>query len=238
MILEVCVGSPEDAWLACESGADRIELNQSLELGGVTPSAGSIELAVSRCSCPVFIMIRPRGGGFHYGASEVDVMERDIRRYVDLGVAGFVFGALTEQCTIDESVCRRLITAAGGLECVFHRAFDLVADPEAALAELIDLGIARVLTSGQSPTAFEGAGRIARWREIVGDRLEILPGGGISADNVLELVRATGCSQVHGSFSRQRKDRAGTVCSSTFPVVDPEAVRAIRRVLDGVRSAP
>ena len=62
--------------VALEAGASRVELCQALGLGGLTPSAGSIALAVeaaAAASAPDFVhvLVRPRGGGFVYDADEL-----------------------------------------------------------------------------------------------------------------------------------------------------------------------
>jgi copper homeostasis protein len=121
---------------------------------------------------------------------------------------GIAFGVLTPERAIDVVRCRQLVEQIGAAKCVFHRAFDFTSDPVAALEILIDLGVRRVMTSGQQRTAGDGATLVAELiRRGVG-RIKVLPAGGIRPWNVGELIDRTGCDQVHASL-RERKDDEG-----------------------------
>jgi copper homeostasis protein len=197
ILVEVCVGSVADIEQALTAGADRLELCSALELGGLTPSLGLVETALAASPIPVVTMLRPRAGGFRYNSHEFAAMQRDAERFLDLGASGVVFGVLDEYGQIDIPRCRELVRSIGTSHVVFHRAFDFVRDQHSALDVLIDLGVTRVLTSGGKPTAIEGAHEIRKLISRVAENIEILPGGGINATNVVEFVRATGCNQVH-----------------------------------------
>lgn len=206
ILLEVCVASAEDALTAYRAGADRLELNTALELGGLTPSAGLLRAVKAAAPLPVITMIRPRPGGFGYSDADVEVMRVDIaiaRQYESDGIA---FGILNADGTIDVDRCRTLREGAGPGQVVFHRAFDVTPDPFRALEQLIDLGFTRVLTSGQRPRAVDGADLIRRLIDAARGRIEILPAAGINRQTVIEVVRATGCDQVHGSFRGRKSD--------------------------------
>jgi copper homeostasis protein len=208
VLLEVCIASVEDGVAATAGGADRVELNAALMLGGLTPSLGTlIELkrAVDR---PVMVMIRPRGGGFCYGPSDFEVMRRDVDLAIEHGAEGIVFGVLTEAGEVDLPRCRRLIEQARDREAVFHRAFDVTPDPFAALEQLVDLGVKRVMTSGQQATAYNGAALIAELIDRAAGRIEILPAGGINRFNLADVLSRTGCDQVHASLRMVRTDRS------------------------------
>ncbi len=245
--LEICCGSLEDALLAEEGGADRVELCSALCVGGLTPSVGTMLEVCARVGIPVMAMVRPRAAGFHYRDSEIAVMQRDIAAALEAGAEGVVFGALHPDGSIDEASCRALRDAALGREVVFHRAFDVTPDPFRALDQLIGLGFTRVLTSGQRRTAREGAVTLKRLVERARGRIEILPGGGIRAHNVLEVVAATGCRQVHLSAFGALSDPSTaarpelTFLSDHLPDdqharTDPEKVRAVVRALGSARA--
>jgi len=187
-------------------GADRIELNSSLFLGGLTPSLGSIIEAKKRLNIPVMVMIRPRAGGFYYTQAEMAVMRHDAKLAVERGVDGLVFGILTPDGTVDAERCKRIIELARGWQTVFHRAFDVTADPLKALDQLVDLGFSRVLTSGQEKTAPEGIELIRKLIVHAGDRIEILPGSGLRPHNILAFVEQTKATQVHFSAFGQKLD--------------------------------
>ncbi|MGH9500075.1 MAG: copper homeostasis protein CutC [Terriglobales bacterium] len=196
VLLEICCGSIDDAIQAEKGGADRVELCSALFLGGLTPSIGTIAEAKRRIKIPVMVMVRPRGGGFCYSEAEFATMERDAEAAIDSGADGVVFGILESGGKIHARRTKRLRQLVSR-QAVFHRAFDVTPDPFKALEQLVDLGITRILTSGQKDTIAEGAELIAELIERAGKRIEILPGGGIRPFNVREIVERTGCRQVH-----------------------------------------
>jgi copper homeostasis protein len=147
-------------------------------------------------------------------------------------VAGVVFGFLKGNRTIDREATRELVRQVGGkVETVFHRAFDVTPDPLEAMETLIDLGVTRVLTSGQARGAAEGAEVISKLIERARGRIEILPGAGITAANARDIVERTGARQVHGSFSEVKQDFAGVVCGGTYRATGAAMVRATREAL-------
>lgn len=198
-VLEVCVDDIAGLDAAQQGGADRIELCSSLGCGGLTPSAGLMAEAARR-SLPVIALIRPRSGGFVYSEAEARVMQHDIARAAELGLAGVAIGGLTPERQLDLALLERLIRAAAGrLQLTLHRAFDLVHEPGAALEAAIALGFQRVLTSGGAPTAPAGAAQLAALVRQSQGRIRILAGSGIRPDNVAGLLAATGVHEVHAS---------------------------------------
>ncbi|HWY56497.1 MAG TPA: copper homeostasis protein CutC [Terriglobales bacterium] len=197
VLLEICCGSIDDAIEAEKGGADRVELCSALFLGGLTPSVGTIQEAKRRLKIPIMVMVRPRGGGFAYSEAELASMERDTEAALENGADGIVFGVLQSDGAIDIPRCRRIRRLIGKRQAVFHRAFDVTPDPFEALEQLVDVGITRVLTSGQKDSAPEGVELIKKLIERAGDRIEILPGGGIQVWNLKEMVEQIACRQVH-----------------------------------------
>lgn len=208
--LEVIVSTYEDARAAAGAGADRFELCSALALGGLTPSLGTLQLIKQHLSVPAMFMLRPREGGMAYTTGELEGMERDAELALEAGADGLVFGILTEEGEVNVAECaallRRCSRVAPGRQWVFHRAFDVVKDPEVALEQLIDLGFTRVLTSGRRKTAMEGLDEIRRTVEQAEGRIEVLPGGGLRPEDLEAVVRRTGVDQVHLSLSEQRPD--------------------------------
>ena len=153
-LFEVCANGVESCLAAQKGGADRVELCAGIPEGGTTPSYGEIKVARRLLtSTRLHVIIRPRGGDFLYSPLEVERMEEDIRICKQLGVDGVVIGCLNADGTLDMDANRRLVEAAEGMSVTFHRAFDRCNNPHEALCQLIKLGIDRVLTSGQQPTA-------------------------------------------------------------------------------------
>ena len=205
ILLEICCGSVDDVFEAKAAGADRVELTSATFLGGLTPSIGEV-LAAREAGIPIMAMVRPREGGFCYTDREFEGMLRDVKAFVEAGVEGVVFGVLHPDGTVDKERCRLLIQAAQGRQTVFHRAFDVTPDWKTALDDLIDLGITRVLSSGQAPSALFGAATLKGMVERADGRIEILVGGGVRPANVADLVEKIGCDQVHAAAARQCVD--------------------------------
>ena len=153
-------------------------------------------------------MARPRGGGFCYTPVEMAAMECDTEMAVAHGADGVVFGILEPDGRIDVARTRRLRSLAGPREAVFHRAFDVTPDPFRAVDELVDLGITRILTSGQCDTVWEGLPLIARLVEYAGDRIQIMPGGGIRPYHVDDVIAKTGCRHIHLAAWKSQVDQS------------------------------
>jgi copper homeostasis protein len=204
ILVEACVDSVESALAAERGGAGRVELCDNLADGGTTPSAGMIGAVKASIRIPVFVIVRPRGGGFVYSNAEMDVMRRDAEAAIALGADGLVVGALRQDARVDVARIETLLAAARDLPVTFHRAFDLVADQDEALDMLATAGVSRVLTSGGAPTAAEGADAIAALVRAAGARLTVVAGGGIREENVADLVRRSGVREIHVRGTRLR----------------------------------
>jgi copper homeostasis protein len=199
-LLEVCAGSVTSALNAQAGGAHRVELCDNLNEGGVTPSASAIILAKRYLQIPVFVLIRPRSGDFLYSDIEFEMMNEDVRFCKEHGAKGVVLGILKVDGSIDLERMAELVELARPMQVTFHRAFDLAADPFKALEDIISLGIERILTSGQAASAMEGAALISELAIKAGSRIIIMPGGGITENNVAGLINKTGAKEVHASL--------------------------------------
>jgi copper homeostasis protein len=197
LTFEVCVDSVESALAAEQGGTDRIELCSDLIEGGLTPSSGALKVAREALRLKIMAMIRPRGGDFCYSDAEFRVMQHDIAAAKDARADGVVLGLLLPDGTIDAERTQQLLSLARPLAVTFHRAFDMTRDPYSALERLIELGVDRVLTSGQEPTVWEGVDLIADLVRRASRRIVIMPGGGITERNVGRIVAATGVTEVH-----------------------------------------
>ncbi|MCP2338990.1 copper homeostasis protein CutC [Actinomadura rupiterrae] len=221
---EICIDSVEGAIAAEKAGAGRVELCAALFDGGLTPTLGTVRAALAAvASIRVHVIIRPRGGDFIFDEHEIAAMEHDVRLVREAGAHGVVIGALTPAGEIDRPVTERLMDAAGDLSVTFHRAFDMAADPFAALDTLIDLGVHRVLTSGQDTSALEGAPLIAELVRRAGDRIVIMPGGGITDRNVARVVAETGAREIH--FAALAPEDSPAVHRNPYPFMGGELRR-------------
>lgn len=196
MPVEVCCFSLQSALTAQRAGVDCVELCGGLAEGGTTPSAGLIRLVRQHLTIPFTVMIRPRGGDFLYDDTEVAVMKADIETAKTLGADGIVLGVLNANGTIDEATTRALVELAHPLPVTFHRAFDMTRNPREALETVIRTGCARLLTSGQQPTAEAGLPLLHELVKQVNGRIEIIAGAGIAPDNAALFAEA-GLPAVH-----------------------------------------
>jgi len=211
--LEVCVDSLESALAAQAGGADRIELCLALAEGGLTPSAGLLRAVRERVSLPIAVMIRPRPADFCYSPEDFTVMRHDLLAAKHLGADGFVFGLLQPDGTLDLDRTRELVELAQPHPVTFHRAFDLSRDATQTLEQLVELGIARILTSGQAPNVEAGLDTLTQLVQQAGDRLIVMPGGGIREENVGLILRRSRAREFHAS--------ASVTCSSTMTFRNP-----------------
>lgn len=195
----------ESALSAVRGGAHRIELCSALALGGLTPSVGVFKTIkkLITTKCDIFIMIRPKyNTDFVYDDNDINAMEEEIKIFAEMGANGFVFGCLTQDGTIDVEKCKKLLEVANGFPCTFHRAFDIVKNPEESLKIIINLGFSRVLTSGQKNSAISGVTLIKKLVEIVKELKSdviIIAGGGINSNNLKDVLLETGINEFHGS---------------------------------------
>lgn len=196
IFIEAYVETDAQGAAAVAAGADRLELCGPGE-GGLTPDPVVLGWLAQHERYPVHAMLRPRAGDFVYGAGEFDAMRRDVARLRQRGAQGVVFGILLPDGRLDVERMGALVALAEGMRVVCHRAFDATPDADAALDALIALGVHEVLTSGQAPTALEGAATLRRLHERARGRIAILAGGGIRPHNVRELVAQSGVHRVH-----------------------------------------
>lgn len=198
--LEIAATSLEDVRRAKEGGADRVELVCALELGGLTPTAGTVRLA-KQYGLPIMAMLRPRTGGFCFTDEEFATMLEDVKDLLAAGADGIVTGVLKEDGRVDGERSKRLREAIGDHVAVFHRAFDVVPDWQAAMDSIIAMGYTRILTSGAAASVLDGAPTVRKMRDYAAGRIEILPGAGVRVDNALEILRITGADCLHASLS-------------------------------------
>ncbi|QFZ54254.1 copper homeostasis protein CutC [Oceanihabitans sp. IOP_32] len=198
MKVEICANSYRSAINAEKSGAHRIELCAELAVGGITPSFGLIKKVITTLKIPVFVLIRPRSGNFTYSDDEFEIMKSDIAQCKALGCHGVVSGVLNKNNTIDVERTKVLVELAKPMAFTFHRAFDWVITPEDALEELASLGVNRVLTSGQETSALLGLDLLTQLNERAKNRIIILPGGGIHAENA-KAFKTAGFNEIHCS---------------------------------------
>lgn len=197
--LEVIGFTIESCIIAQDAGADRIELCDNPGEGGTTPSYGFIKAAREKLQIELYPIIRPRGGDFLYSDAEFEIMKADVQICKDLDCNGVVIGILHADGTVDKERCKELVELAYPLGVSFHRAFDRVPDALKALEDIIEIGCERILTSGLVPSALDGADTLATLIKQADNRMIIMPGSGVRADNIIELAQKTGAVEFHTS---------------------------------------
>ncbi|MBS1667740.1 MAG: copper homeostasis protein CutC [Bacteroidetes bacterium] len=197
--LEICSFNIQSALIAQEAGAQRVELCADPEGGGTTPSYGLIKRARELLHIQLYPIIRPRAGDFLFNDEEFEIMQTDVANCKNLGCDGVVIGMLQSDGCIDKKRCAQLVQLAYPLGVTFHRAFDHAAHSFEALEDIISIGCERILSSGQKPTAIEGADLLNELIRQAEDRIVIMPGSGVRANNVVELKEKTGAMEFHTS---------------------------------------
>jgi copper homeostasis protein len=199
-VIEICVDSVASAMAAERGGAARVELCSDLSEGGITPSAGLIELVRERISIGLQVMIRPRAGNFCYSPDEFETMQRDILVARRIGADGVVFGILTSDGGVDVQRTKLLAEMARPLNVTFHRAFDMSCDLMRALNDICAAGVNRVLTSGGEQSAVQGIDRLAALVKTSSGRIAVMAGGGVREHNIASIVEQTGVREIHSGI--------------------------------------
>lgn len=199
LILEACVETLEEALTAQQAGANRIELCSALDQDGLSPSEELTRQCLEQLSIPIMAMVRPRGGDFVYSEAEIQQMEKEIELFKQLGVAGVVFGLLTEENSIDLPNTQRLAQKAQPLDVTFHKAIDYTPDPLKSFERLNTIeGISRVLTSGGKATAWEGRIVLKEMNNLSNRKIKIIAAGKVLPENREQIAEFTGVTELHG----------------------------------------
>ena len=227
MVLEAPVFTVEAALKAAEFGVHRLELCSDFGEGGETPSAGNLAFLKGKITIPIYVMIRPRGGDFVYTSDELEVMRHDMKILKSLGADGFVFGVLDQEGQVDKMACKKLISEAKGLPCTFHRAFDICKDKEKALEEIIECGFKRILTSGGENTVGLGMGNILDYLKLAGERIIIMPGGGLKPMHISQLKSTGQLKEIHASCKTYRSTESKYFHPKVSLSNDPDAFKQV-----------
>jgi copper homeostasis protein len=197
LLLEVAVESLERAAAAERAGAHRLELCANLDVGGLTPGIELIRQARAAVRIPIHVMVRPRPGDFAYSVTDFAEMKASIKTIAAENVQGIVTGVLLPGGSVDVLRTRELVALASPMHVTFHRAFDVTPDMAAELESVVLTGAHRILTSGGAANAQVGASVLRSLIEQAGNRMTILPGGGLHPRNIAEVALATGALELH-----------------------------------------
>jgi len=198
MLIELCAASQEAIQIAYNLKINRLELCQNLDQGGLTPSAGMIKYAKD-IGLETHVLLRPRAGGFHYTDEELKLILNDVQFCKEFGVDGIVVGFLQPNFEIDMDAIERINSIRGDLQLTFHRAFDDTIEWKRSLDKLISCGVDRILTSGFASNVDFGLPNLIEMTNYANGRIEIMPGGGVNAGNILKIKRELKPESIHFS---------------------------------------
>ncbi|SDS54443.1 copper homeostasis protein [Formosa sp. Hel1_31_208] len=224
MLLEICANSYQSAKNAQIAGAQRIELCSELSVGGITPSYGLINQVISDLDIETFVLIRPRSGNFCYSEEEFEIIKKNIEICKTIGCHGIVSGVLKPDNTIDLKRTRNLIELSKPLAFTFHRAFDIVPNPKDAIDQLIDLGVDRILTSGQHSKAIDGLETLKDLKQHAKNYITLLVGSRVSSKNA-KYFKDEGFEELHASASEAMNTESSVYFGST-----PQTVSSIKEI--------
>ena len=210
--IEICIGNIDDAITASKYPIDRIELNSALELGGLTPSLNTVKTLKEKIDTPLCCMVRPRGGDFVYTDIEFETMLLDAKLLLENGADGIVFGFIKDgKVDIDRTSKMVELIHSYNRQAIFHKAFDEIEDLDEALNTLVNLHIDRVLTGGgqDSDHIVIGATIIGKLQSKYGDKIELLPGGGVRIHNIQDVITNANSHQIHMT---SKKTKNGYIC--------------------------
>lgn len=217
--LEIAAVTYDDAVRAQQGGADSIEISHDLSVGGLTPSFDLVRRVRDAVDIGIYVMVRPHARDFVYTGHEIDEILDDAARLAQTGITGVVFGAVTPENRLDLALIGRVAQAAAPLPVTVHRALDLSAEPELALAGLVGV-VPRVLTAGPASSAWDGRHTLAQWVQRYGGNLEFVVSGGLKLEQMPEMLALVG-GQTYHFGGAARTDNA----------VDVAKVRALKASL-------
>lgn len=242
-ILEACVDSVESAIAAAKGGADRLELCQNLLIGGTTPVPWLFQEIRRYTDIRIHVLIRPRFGDFCYTDYEFDLICDAVQAFRELGAEGIVIGILKPDGTLDMERMKILMEKKGDMSVTLHRAFDVCADPFAAMEQAIHLGIDTILTSGQEDTSILGKDLIKKLVKESAGRISIQAGSSVDAGMIHDMYEYTGAAAYHMSGKivlnslmehRNKNLNMGGLGIDEYEIwrTDENKIKEARRVLD------
>jgi copper homeostasis protein len=228
MKIELCTSSLESLEYAKKYSFDRVELCQCLEQGGLTPSLSFQKIALSYAEYfETHVLFRNRAGGFVYTELEKEMLLQEMDFSHELGIHGFVVGALTKKKKLDLVFLEKIRHKFPEKELTCHRAFDDLEEIEPAIKQLTDLGFKRILTSGRSSSAKIGIETLTRIKEVSEGKIEIMIGGGINAENVAFLQTKIQPDAIHFSGTIFQEVDSNSIFCQKLLISSEEKIKSI-----------
>lgn len=231
MRFELCCSNIHSVRLAELYRLEAIELCTCLEVGGLSPGPGLMETARELFTGQIRVLVRPRPGNFNYDELEQEVILKEISQLVTIGADAIVIGALDSSLSIDLEFMKKIIDTSRGIKLVFHRAIDVMTNPEKGLEQLLELQFDGILSSGTRARALEGAKTLCEWRNITGDAIEITAAGGITPQNALEIYTTSKADRLHASLKKDENIAAGKIKSCSANEIDEQLLRQMLELI-------
>jgi copper homeostasis protein len=199
-ILEVIVCSEAEALAAADGGANRLEVISHYESGGLTPAIELVRGIAAAVRIPLRVMVRQSESFVVRDRREIEKLCAAARAFADVGVDGIVIGFLRNSpqgICIDHELVKRVLASAPNVKATFHRAFEELTDPLAAIAELKrHPQIDRILTSGGRDAWTSKLDRLSTWQRVCRPEIDLLIGGGTDKETI-RLLKPAGIREFH-----------------------------------------
>ncbi len=224
-MLEVVVANVDDALNAEKGGANRLEVISEPYQEGLTPSIESVKMIRDSVMIPIRVMVRDKNSFTDFNLNELKKMSSFINQLSKIDIQGVVVGFLTKDRKIDFKATEIVLEHKNNLRVTFHRAIDESVDIEDSMKELIESKLVdKILTSGRAKTALEGIETLKKLNSLSSNKLEIIAGGSISAENVRTIKKETDIAEYHVGRSVRKK-------FNYFKEIDPLKVKEIINAL-------
>ena len=223
-ILEVIVTSVDEAAEAATGGADRLELVRALDVGGLTPDIVLIPQVLAAVKVPVRVMLRDQPCMSITSLGELRSLQARASKISEYPIDGLVMGFVRGH-SVDVESMREICSAAPACPVTFHRAFDELPDPLAAIEDLKQIAqVDRILTTGGSGTWPERKNRLLEWQCAAAPKLKLLVGAGLCRAVLADLASTPGLEEFH-------LGRAARIPHCVEGKVAREAVRSLKSAL-------
>lgn len=164
----------------------------------------------------------------------------------EVSIKGSVTKELLEKLLIEEPTDKSIynkMTKYFTIHVENDLSFDVTPDAFEAIETLIDLGCDRVLTSGQKSKAMEGIDLIKVLNNQYGEKIQILPGSGMNAENAKMMMNYTGVYQVHSSCKNYKADTTTTKNGVSYSYLasphendyDVVDVELVKKLVDSIK---
>jgi copper homeostasis protein len=214
-ILEVIATSVTDAIAAERGGATRLEVIRRFEQDGLTPPLSLVKDILDAVRIPIRVMLRERDDFRVTGDDELAKLCEQAHALAQLSVDGMVLGFLRGG-EVDIASVQGVTACASGVRLTFHRAFEAVHDPRAAIDALKRLGqVDCILTNGGNGSWRERSQHLQKLQQLMHPNMDVLVGGGVNGEAIETVCTMTPIRAFHlGRAVREPQTVDGVVSAA------------------------